>query len=180
MDTRTLPILEEDSWTNPSTNNNYPFGSNFSVSEFFEPNNAPTALPENLIVPIIEKNISSVMTQNLWTVDANDTIDVVEETMVHHAFTSVSVVGSNGVIVGIIGPKELANFHLQRKNMKVVRAWEISRCMMFEVHPDDLIEEVKKLMIENQIEYLAVTEQGVLKGVVTALDMLKCHTNVAA
>jgi predicted transcriptional regulator len=180
MDTQTLPILEEERWTIPSAGANYPFGSNFSVSEFFAANAAPRPLPANVIAPPYDKTISSMMRKSLWTVDAEDTVEVVEEILANLDFAPVSVVGSNGAIVGIIGQKELARFHVQHKNVKTVQAWEISRCTMFEVRTVDLIEDVSKLMIDNQIDYLSVTEDGVLKGVVSVLDVLKGLTLFAA
>lgn len=121
----------------------------------------------------IGKPISSMMERNMWTVDAESSVAEVELTLSGHGLSSVPVVGSNGAIVGIIGPQELAHFLSRNGNAKAVRAWEISRCTVFEVGPDDAIEDVAKLMADNKIEYIAVTELGALKGVVSALDLLQ-------
>lgn len=116
--------------------------------------------------------VSSVMEENLWTVHAEDTIEKVEALLAEHGLTSIPVMGSNGVIVGMIGEHELALFHADNKNSKSVRAWEISRFKTFEVNPDDSVEEVAKLMSENKIDNIAVTASGGLQGVVSVQDLL--------
>jgi predicted transcriptional regulator len=121
----------------------------------------------------ISKSISSMMERNLCTVDAEDTVGKVEEVLATQGCSSVSVMGSNGLIVGIIGPQELAHFLSEKKNANAAHAWEISRCTMFEVNPDDSVEDVATLMAENKIEYIAVTERGVLKGVVSTRDLVQ-------
>lgn len=123
--------------------------------------------------------ISTVMVKNLWTVHAEDNIEKVKETMHQEGLSSVPVMGSNGVIVGIIGAKELAQFATENKNPNVVCAWEISRCTDFEVAPEATIAEVSSLMTHDQIDYIAVTEQGVLLGAVTPLDILRANEDAA-
>ena len=83
------------------------------------------------------------------------------------------MVGSNGAIVGMIGAAELAQFHIEGKNAKAVQAWEISRITTFEVSPADTVEEVAKLMSDNKIENISVTECGRLKGIVSTQDLLQ-------
>jgi len=117
--------------------------------------------------------ISSVMAHDLWTVDSQASIDMVEEILSTHGLSSVPVAGSNGEIIGIIGTHELAQFLVDGKNAKAVRAWEISRCTKFEVSVGDTITDVSKLMTENKIDYIAVTEHGRLRGVVSALGVLQ-------
>ena len=121
--------------------------------------------------------ISSIMQQNVTSVYAENTVDHVERVLTEKNLLSVPVRGSNGAIVGIIGPEELARFHLDKKNAKAVRAWEISRCTMFQVSPDYSVEDVAKLMVEHRIEYIAVAKHGVLKGVVSALDLVQAISN---
>lgn len=130
------------------------------------------------LVSTIAKPISDVMEQTLWTVHAEDSIEKVEEILAAQGLTSAPVVGSNGAIVGMIGAPELAQFHTEGKNPKAVQAWEISRIKTFEVSPTDTVEDVAKLMTENKIEHISVTEFGRLKGIVSAQDLLQEILNV--
>ncbi len=116
--------------------------------------------------------IASVMDRTLWTVHAEDSIEKVEEILAEQKLASAPVVGSNGAIVGMIGPQELAQFHTEGKNPKAVQAWEISRIRTFEVSPGDSVEDVARLMADNKIENISVTESGRLIGIVSAQDLL--------
>ena len=117
--------------------------------------------------------ISTVMDRTLWTVHAEDSIERVEEILTEQNLSSAPVVGSNGAIVGMIGPPELVQFHAEGKNAKAVKAWEISRIRNFEVSPADTVEDVAKLMSENKVETISVTEFGQLKGIVSTQDLLQ-------
>ena len=125
------------------------------------------------LIATVSRPISSVMEHTLWTVHAENTIEKVEEILAEQGLTSAPVVGSNGAIVGMIGTQELVQFHTEHKNPKAVQAWEISRIKVFEVSPNDTVEEVAKLMAENKIEHISVTECGRLKGIVSTQDLLQ-------
>ncbi|MES2902216.1 MAG: CBS domain-containing protein [Pseudomonadota bacterium] len=136
------------------------------------------------LVAHVGRPISSVMDPTLWTVHAEDTIEKVEEILGQLNLNSAPVVGSNGAIIGMIGHHELAQFHVSGKNAKVVQAWEIARIKIFEVSPGDTLEDVAKLMTENNVENISVTEMGRLKGIVSAqgllTEMLKVLPDAAA
>lgn len=123
--------------------------------------------------PHAGRPISAVMDQTLWTVHAEDSIERVVEILAAQNLSSAPVVGSNGAIVGMLGAAELAQFHTEGKNAKAVQAWEIARIKAFEVSPGDTVEDVAKLMAENKIENISVTECGRLKGIVSTQDLLR-------
>ncbi|MBC7685059.1 MAG: CBS domain-containing protein [Bdellovibrionales bacterium] len=117
--------------------------------------------------------ISAVMDQTLWTVHAEDSIERVIDILAQQNLSSAPVVGSNGAIVGMIGVPELSQFHADGKNAKAVQAWEIARIKAFEVSPDHTVEEVAKVMAENKIESISVTEFGRLRGIVSTQTLLQ-------
>jgi predicted transcriptional regulator len=121
----------------------------------------------------VSRPISSIMDETLWTVHAENSIEKVEEILAELGLSSAPVVGSNGAIVGMIGMQELAHFHAEGKNAKAVQAWEISRITAFEVSLYDTLEDVARLMAENKIETISVTECGRLKGIVSTQDLLQ-------
>ncbi len=117
--------------------------------------------------------ISSMMETNVMTVHAEDTVAHVEEILSGNNFSSVPVVGSNGAIIGMISSQELINFHGEKKNANAVRAWEICRITNFEVSPDVSILDVAKLMADSRVQHIAVTENGNLRGIVSAIDFVE-------
>ena len=160
----------------------------FAPAPMPAPMTAPLAPPDMARAPVpevepvladavpgghVSRPISSVMDQTLWTVHAEDSIERVEEILAEQNLLSAPVVGSNGAIVGMIGAHELAHFHTEGKNAKAVQAWEIARIKTFEVSPGDSVEEVAKLMADNKIENISVTECGRLKGIVSTQDLLQ-------
>jgi predicted transcriptional regulator len=130
------------------------------------------------LVSTVGKPIAAVMQETLWTVHAEDAIDEVEEFFAAQGLTSAPVVGSNGAIIGMLGAPELAAFLGEGKNPKAVQAWEISRIKTFEVNPTDTVEAVAKLMTDNNVDTIAVTEFGRLKGVVSSQALLQEILNV--
>jgi predicted transcriptional regulator len=130
------------------------------------------------LVSTVGKPIAAVMQETLWTVHAEDAIDKVEEFFAAQGLTSAPVVGSNGAIIGMLGAPELAAFLGEGKNPKAVQAWEISRIKTFEVNPTDTVEAVAKLMTDNNVDTIAVTEFGRLKGVVSSQALLQEILNV--
>jgi len=171
MDKQAFPILDDQRWATDAKKIDSQHGD-ISVerdsSNGLNTEHAPAVIDIRLQQPI-----SSVMTRNLRTVYAEDTVEIVEKTLKKLGYASIPVQGSNGIIVGMIGPQELAHFFSENKNPKAVQAWEISCCTTFEVSPDESIEAVSTLMTEKKVEYIAVTELGELIGVVSALDILE-------
>ncbi len=170
------PIVDEPMPVIPSQENAIDFTPNslatllVTESLVVAPQEAP---PLSDLASHVGRPISDVMDRTLWTVHAEDTIERVEEILAQQNLASAPVVGSNGAIVGMIGPPELVQFHAEGKNVKAVKAWEISRIRSFEVSPSDSMEEVAKLMAENKVETISVTEFGQLKGVVSTQDLLQ-------
>ena len=160
MDKRTYPVPFDDLPETPATP-----GATLHERE-------PIELTQQRAV---SPPISTVMIKNLSTVHAEDSIHKVEEAMHREGLSSVPVMGSNGVIVGIIGAKELAEFVAENKNPRAVCAWEVSRCTDFEVAPETTIAQVSSLMTHDQVEYIAVTKNGILLGAVSALDILRAN-----
>lgn len=129
--------------------------------------------PEPNLASHTGRPVSEVMEVVLWTVHAEDSIERVEEILAAQGLGCAPVAGSNGAIVGMIGAPELAHFHTEGKNPKAVQAWEISRIKAFEVSPSDTVEDVAKLMAENKVETMSVTECGRLVGVVSTQCLLQ-------
>jgi predicted transcriptional regulator len=179
MDQQSKVMTDQDRWNFSEQEFENRVGGILDSAEFHSPLDRWLIEKEVAAARIrkLDKPVSSVMEKSLWAVSAVDTVAKVEEMLFMLSTSSVPVIGSNDVIVGIIGPQELTQFLLDGKNAKATRAWEISRCTLFEVNPDESVETVAKLMVENKIDYMAVTEQGVLKGVVSMPNLMQVVLN---
>ncbi|CAN5287028.1 hypothetical protein BH11PSE11_BH11PSE11_07990 [soil metagenome] len=169
MDKQTFPTLDQERWTTSPLDVDARVGAVLDISN---PVASPGFANDAVESTRTSAPISSAMQENVPTVDAEDFIDQVERVLGTNNLTAVPVLGSNGAIVGVIGAHEITQFVAEKKNAKAVRAWEISRCRLFEVGPNDPVDEVAKLLAENQFDYIAVTELGSFKGMVQARDLV--------
>ena len=113
------------------------------------------------------------MTKTVVSVDIEDTVEQVEATMNSKSLSSVPVADSSGVIFGIISLKDIEAFRTAKKNPKVVRAWELCTYKPLQAKPNDSIAEVGHLMVKNNIHHVVVTENRIVKGIVSSLDLLR-------
>jgi predicted transcriptional regulator len=182
MDKQAFPVLDPDRWEVEEKDAGDGARGRPGVAE----PTAPAESPDGVTTAISHRKncepISSMMQEDVQSIDAEDTIEKVELALAERGYTSIPVMGSNGAIVGVIGPVELNRFHAGQGNAKAVRAWEISRCTMFEVSPDGPADDVAKLLAENNLDYIAVTELGALKGYVSArtLEIALLNRTMAA
>jgi CBS domain-containing protein len=122
---------------------------------------------------IMDQAISTLIEGEVIAVDSEDTIDVVEDILRRHNVTYVPVVESDGRIFGIITARDMINFHSSRKAAKAVRAWEICTHKTIEVSPHKSIHLVAQLMVEHKIHHVLVSDEGVLKGVISSFDLVE-------
>ena len=121
----------------------------------------------------MDKPISYMMTKSVQTADTEDTVERVEELLRSHRLSSVPVVDAKGVIFGIISASDLLRFHSMRKNPKAVRAWEMCTYKPLEVGPATPVGEVARLMVENKIHHVIVSEDRSIQGLVSSLDFVE-------
>lgn len=121
----------------------------------------------------MDKPISEMMAKTVWTVSTEDTIEKVGAMFASHKLSAVPVVDAKGVIFGIVSSRDLLHFHAAKKNPKAVNAWELCTYRPIAVSPETPVAEVAKLMIKNKIHHILITENGTLRGIVSALDFVE-------
>ena len=121
----------------------------------------------------MSKPISHMMTKNVWKVGSEDTIESVDAMLISHKLSAVPVVDAKGAVFGIISSADLLHFHAARKNPKAVRAWELCTYKPIAVSPETSVMDVAKLMIKNKIHHILITQDGTLRGIVSALDFVE-------
>ncbi len=107
-------------------------------------------------------------------VDINDTIDKVDRIMDSHKPTCCAlVIDSNQSCFGVISYSDIVRFHEMGKNPKVGRAWELCTHKVIEVSPDTSVSETAKLMLKNRIHHIVITENKLIKGIVSSIDFVE-------
>ena len=126
---------------------------------------------ESILDSPVELSIETLMDRSGVTIHAEDPVARAEALLSGHHLTSIPVMGSNDAIIGMITAQELLTFNAEKRNPNAVRVWEICRVAHFEASADTPVAELAKLMLDQHIEHIAVTEDGVLHGVVAAIDL---------
>lgn len=119
------------------------------------------------------KTVAEVMTASVLTVDTQDSLDQVEQTMGAHHLTSVPVVDAKGAIFGVISACDLVRFHNLHKNFKALRAWEMCTYKPMVADPEVTAAEVARLMVKKRIHHVVVVKEGAIQGVVSSLDLIE-------
>ena len=120
--------------------------------------------------------IAGIMCASLVTVDMQDTVLRVEEVLNQHNLSSVPVVDrERGDCFGIISLKDVAHFRSAKRNPSAVLAWEMCTYKPLAASPQASIEDVARLMVEHRIHHVVVVQDGVLKGLVSSLDVIAAY-----
>jgi CBS domain-containing protein len=117
--------------------------------------------------------ISQFMVKTVWTAAMEDTAEQVEELLNGRSLSAVPVVDKNGGVFGIVSAAAILHLHAAKKNPKAIRAWELCTYRPVTVRPETSVAEVTRMMIEHRIHHVPVTENGKLRGIVSALDFVK-------
>ena len=122
----------------------------------------------------MDQPISSLIEGDaIVTVDCDDTMDKVETILRIHNVTYVPVLDADGRIFGIITARDMINFHGTRKAGKAVRAWEVCTHKTVEVSPHKPVQAVAQMMGDHHIHHVLVSEEGILKGVISSFDIVE-------
>lgn len=114
------------------------------------------------------------MNKHTVTVDINDTIDKIEKIMDLHKPTGCAlVIDPNQGCFGVISYPDIVRFHEMGKNPKVGRAWELCTHKIIEVSPDTSARETAKIMLKNRIHHIVITENKLIKGIVSSIDFVE-------
>lgn len=118
--------------------------------------------------------ISSLMTSPVWSVDMDATVEAIEALMARESLSWVPVTEPNGAAIGVISQSDLLQFNLHRKkDAASVPAWQICTYKPISVSADTSVADVARLMLERRIHHVVVTRDGIMVGVVSALDFVR-------
>lgn len=109
----------------------------------------------------------------IWSVAPTATVYEAIALMAEKSIGAVLVL-SEGELVGIVSERDYARkVVLRGRNSKRTAVREIMSSPVFTIHPDLRTDECMRLVTEQRIRHLPVTEHGALIGIVTIGDLVK-------
>lgn len=121
----------------------------------------------------MNNSVVEVMHASVVTVGMQDTVQRVEEVLNERNLSSVPVIDpARQDCFGIISLKDISHFHATKKNPKAVLAWEICTYRPLTATPETPVGEVGRMMTEHHIHHVVIVEDGLLKGIVSSLDII--------
>jgi CBS domain-containing protein len=120
----------------------------------------------------MDKPIASLMNKHIVIVNIDDTIDKVEKIMDMHKADCVMVMDFKNGCFGVITYPDIVRFYEAGRNPKTEQAWELCTHTVIEVSPNTSAREAAELMLKNKIHHIVVTDNKLIKGIVSAIDFV--------
>lgn len=118
------------------------------------------------------------MEKYVISVELEDSAEYVAKLLEYHKLSCVPVVDPTGKCFGVISATDFVHFFNAHLSPKTVHAWEVCTHKVIEISPDTTIESASKLMIDHKIHHLVITQNDVIKGIVSSIDLIKkCLSN---
>ena len=134
----------------------------------------PATIPEAGNWKLRINRIDQIMTTDIFTVQQEDVIDLAAHIMDWKQIGHIPVENKKGKLVGIITKDSLITYLLNNHKDKLAEQ-SIKDIMvkdLITVHPETEVMEAIKLMLENKLTCLPVTQKGKIIGIVTEHDFI--------
>ena len=116
--------------------------------------------------------VSSLMQRQVWSIDRDSSGVELERLLVERHLTWAPVLESKRVM-GVISAADLMQFKAQGRDPAGVRAWQLCTYKPITVSPDTPIRDVARLMVENQVHHVIVSDHSGIVGVVSSMDFVR-------
>ena len=117
--------------------------------------------------------ISALMQPHTRALAADDSIEAVESFLSRHGLSWAPVLGDSGELLGVVSTADLVRFHRDQRDPASTAAWQLCTYRPIAVSPTTTVSEVARLMIDRHIHHVVITEHGIIRGCVSALDFVK-------
>lgn len=135
-------------------------------TEHIHVSGAMTKNLEVMDIKLAEMRVSSTMTQNMQFISGKDGIIEAARIMLENGFSSLPI-QEDGNIIGIVTKTDLIK--TLKESQKFVRDYYTTSPIL--TAPNASLVSARKLMLENGIHRLLVTDRGMLAGILTERDI---------
>jgi CBS domain-containing protein len=122
----------------------------------------------------LDQPVSSLMSSDVISVLADDTITTVTEQLLRHGLSFMPVMDrAGGVLLGVIDADDLLQFRQAGRDPDQVQAWQACAFKPVAASPDTPVRDVARQMAERHIHHVIVTSNKNVLGVVSSLDIVR-------
>ncbi|MFW6230603.1 MAG: cyclic nucleotide-binding/CBS domain-containing protein [Nanoarchaeota archaeon] len=113
-----------------------------------------------------------IMTREVETISPSASLTTVSQKMAKERISSL-IVTEKKKPLGIISERDFIRKVLARGGKKSMKVKDVMSSPVLSVQPRESITNAAKLMHENEIRHLLVTQDGEIKGIITETDLLR-------
>ena len=142
--------------------------------------------------------VKDIMSTDVMSVGRDTTIEEVARILIENGITSAPVVDDHNNIIGIISEKDLIykdidpsvpstteylggiiflngldHYHEELKKLTATRVEQMMTTEVITVKPDDTVKELGRVLVDEGVNSIPVTEKGKLVGIVSSTDIVK-------
>lgn len=121
----------------------------------------------------MNRAVSSLMKRKVWSIDIDDSIAEVERLFAEQRLSWAPVLESRRTVIGVISAADLLQFNAQTRDPTIVRAWQLCTYKPISVGPDTPIRDVARLMVEQHIHHVVVSDNSGIVGLVSSMDFVR-------
>lgn len=121
----------------------------------------------------MNRAVSSLMKRKVWSIDIDDSIAEVERLFAEQRLSWAPVLESRRTVIGVISAADLLQFNAQTRDPTSVRAWQLCTYKPISVGPDTPIRDVARLMVEQHIHHVVVSDNSGIVGLVSSMDFVR-------
>ena len=116
------------------------------------------------------------MATDLFTVHADDIIELVADVMNWRHISYIPVEDHKGRLIGLITSRQLLRYYAQRAKFNDATQLTVKDVMVkdpFTISPEATIVEAMRVMREKKVGCLPVVQEGELVGLITEMDYVR-------
>jgi predicted transcriptional regulator len=123
----------------------------------------------------MNESIAALMERKVWSVAMDDTVAQVESLFTQKGLVWAPVLegGSGSTVVGVVSASDLLRFHAQGRDAATVPVWQLCSYKPISVDEATPAREVARLMVDQMIHHVVVTNREGIAGVVSSLDFVR-------
>ncbi|MGQ9755092.1 MAG: DUF294 nucleotidyltransferase-like domain-containing protein [Desulfotomaculales bacterium] len=128
--------------------------------------------------PLFRRRVGELMSSPVVTCRVHDPVTGVAALMQEHNISAVVVIDSEGQPVGLITERDLVNQLIgeRRYRLEECSAREVMSQRLVTINRDAYLNQAMLEVIKHGVKHLAVTDRGMLAGIVSIVDLVKARS----